>query len=141
MCWVSKKTPQRKIAEKDIKIFKICILSDIVGEVNSIYKHFHYILGKHYIQIVPLEAEECSIYRGYHSYSEEVVMCNQGRSLVILSKDSVQLEYINLNPTVVKVLGHIPKNAEYYINEWGECVSSEICLTDIEQLYVLENYK
>ena len=112
MCWSTTEPPKKLIAEEDIPIFKVCVESSRISDgtvVYSYFKYFPYNINEVYKlngQILPCNKGNCTeIDRGYHSYLE--TECK------------------------FKVSGYIPKGSEYYVNEYGECVSNSICLTKI----------
>lgn len=139
MCWTTFKTANKLIAEKDIPIFKVCVESSRISDgtvVYSYFKHYDYDLNKVYkldgqlsLNIRPSAID---IHQGYHSYLE--TECKFERHSVfnqwiVLDKDS---RYVcTYEGHSVRVSGYIPKGSEYYVNEYGECVSNSICLTKI----------
>lgn len=139
MCWTTFKTPKKLIAEEDIPIFKVCVESSRIKDDTVVYSYFKYCsydINKVYTLVdqIVLDVGTCStsIYRGYHSYLE--TECKFKKYLVfdqwaVINKNSRYIcSYVRY---AVKVSGYIPKGSEYYVNEWGECVSNSICLTKI----------
>lgn len=126
MCWISKTIPIKNIAEKDIICYKVFYIRDIILEQNKIqkiysqYRHFPYIPYKKQ-KYINLEIEnniiEKRITFGYHSYG---------------TLERAQYVVYNLffksNYNIIECI--IPKDSEYYVNNYQEIVSSNIIVTD-----------
>ena len=144
MCWTTFiKTPKKLVAKEDVLVFKVCVKSSRVNNgstvVYSYFKYHSYDINKIYILddqiILDKGTYSTNIYKGYHSYLE--TECKFEKYPVfdqwaVMNKNS---RYIcAYERYAIKVSGYIPKGSEYYVNEWGECVSNSICLTKIEKL-------
>lgn len=134
MCWISSGTSIRKIAERDFYVYKI-------GQVlwNTIFvsniKKYQYI-PKCPNRIIPLIVKTPCIgndiiQEGYHSYKWIALdsTCPGNRSLYLgnyIFSLKVSLEgykYCHIATFIV------PKGAEYFENEYGHIVSSDIIYT------------
>ena len=137
MCWTSRNGLIKLIASKDIKCYKNFRFEDITFKQKSI---FNFIIGKkkiiqlislfrkypyipykkqQFIDLKPIEIPTnpykfgYKINKGYHSYS---------------TIENAQKELFGLDEIIIKCI--IPKDTEYYINDYNEIVSSTIIVTD-----------
>ena len=166
MCWASKKA-NKKVADKNIPIFKVCsrttkkdIVLPIYRQHDGNFTYFVYKLGIIYKDHNALsdirKVDEgffsigyhydlgyYEINRAYHSYSLETVnikFCTDEGVLRIMHGETKLDTFWDRDegtPYFVIVEGYIPKGSEYYLNENGEYVSDAICLTNINDNYVL----
>ena len=146
MCWVSEKFPTRNIADNVITCYKVFNKEDIIWSKikspnmtlkNDKILKMSSLLRKH--TYIPWELNnvvnlycECSnsyryddptvwiIHKGYHSYAT-------------LDKAKIHTDPLRC---IIKCL--IPKDSEYYINEFNEVVSSNIIVTNQIIEYVLD---
>ena len=151
MCWrISfNKNPDdyRKIADKDITVYKIGYMTAECNFSGPLYKNFIYKpnvlnvgvkLSVEDKQILSFDKihYEYQINEGYHSYSDEcyikegyikgsIIIIPSGRFLYHLGYYRNALYY--RNTFIGKFI--IPKGTEYYTNEDGEIVSSNIIWT------------
>lgn len=134
MCWASDDTAIKKIAERDFYVYKIgrviwnnIFISDVRG-----YQYVPKVLNR----IVPLIAySPClGVYRidgGYHSYkwvALEDTYPNE-RCLCLGNYNPALKENISLYKGCCIATFIVPKGAEYFENEYGHIVSSEIIYT------------
>lgn len=129
MCWQSNKFPKRHIANEDITCYKIFSKRDIVWEttlytnikkmikVASLYRNYSYAPYKENPEVkLTYYRVDCItnwiINTGYHSY--------------ISLLDAKRHHCSNFN--IIECV--IPKNSFYYINNYGETVSSNLIVTD-----------
>lgn len=144
MCWLSdkKELTVAKVAGRNIPIFKICYIGS-EGRISSVYLNMPYELKKRYTRL-PLKVVENAVYgfrysinEGFHSYSPKTTVRREKdrnfHYLIINSRNGEFLDAFNRGE-VVRVNGYIPKGAEYVFNEFGEYVSTEIVLTEIENI-------
>ena len=139
MCWITFKTTNKLIAEEDIPIFKVCVESSRISDgtvVYSYFKYYCYNINEVYKLdsqiLVYNRSDYTEIYRGYHSYLETECKFEEYQPFsrwIVMDKDSRNI--CAYEPCAIKVSGYIPKGSEYYVNEYGECVSNSICLTKI----------
>ena len=148
MCWkiIKKnfdKNPEKyhRIADKDITVYKFGERTD-----DKFYPIFQYKYGyslnalNKEIRLVLEETDEFFggtrkiINSGYHSYSEEYFICINWVSHTCLS----EVASITSSNIIDKFL--IPKGTEYYENEVGEIVSSQIMWTG-ERYHINEQNK
>lgn len=143
MCWTSKKELTKLVASKDIECYKNFRLVDItfkqksifkfkfgkkkIIQLNSLFEKYLYIPynKQQTIDLKPIEVpynpynnvKNRSIYyridAGYHSYG---------------TTEKAQRNILFGDEVVVKCI--IPKDTEYYINDYNEIVSSTIIITD-----------
>lgn len=122
MCWVSYKPPVKKIAKKDILVYKfVNIRSYLTNRCISFFFNFTYILDMKYNTYIEIrkvgkgERYRWAGHEGFHSYYD---------------KKTALLEYelykINKFTSIVKCI--IPKGSEYYINEENEIISNSIII-------------
>lgn len=138
MCWVGK--CYVKIAKRDFYVYKLGYVSD--KGFNSLYQDFIYIPGvlnetvkmspiiPHYYSIYKLRKEQYGIiYEGYHSYRDIAMPYSD----LGLHSRTIYLgtiaENIRLNNSYSIATFIIPKGSEYYENNNGEVVSSNIIYT------------
>lgn len=137
MCWVGKCNV--KIAKRDFYVYKLGYVSD--KGFNSLYQDFIYIPGvlnetvkmrpliSNYSIYLLLEEQYGIIYEGYHSY-RDIAMPYSDLGLhsrtIYLGKIA---ENIRLNNIYSIATFIIPKGSEYYENNNGEIVSSNIIYT------------
>ena len=137
MCWYSKNELTKLVASKDIECYKNFSLAGITFEQKSIFNFkfgkkkiiqlvslitkYLYIPYKEqpFIDLKPIKIPTFpyefgyEIHRGYHSYS---------------TIENAQKELFGLDEIIIKCI--IPKDTEYYINDYNEIVSSTIIVTD-----------
>ena len=133
MCWVSNKAI-KKIAERDFYVYKI-------GQVlwNSTFisrcKYYHYVPKFHNIKIPLIVLTPCInvdlIQRGYHSYKWIAIDDSNPseRCLYLGNYDNALKEKLSLYEHCCIATFIVPKGAEYYENESGRIVSSDIIYT------------
>ncbi len=137
MCWAGK--CDVKIAERDFYVYKLGRVSD--KGFNSLYQDFLYIprvlnekvemrpIIPHYSIYKLLKEQYGIIYEGYHSY-RDIAMPYSDLGLhsrtIYLGKI---VENIRLNNSYSIATFIIPKGSEYYENNNGEIVSSNIIYT------------
>ena len=137
MCWVGK--CDVKIAKRDFYVYKLGYVSD--KGFNSLYQDFIYIPGvlnetvkmrpliSNYSIYLLLKEQYGIIYEGYHSY-RDIAMPYSDLGLhsrtIYLGKIA---ENIRLNNIYSIATFIIPKGSEYYENNNGEIVSSNIIYT------------
>lgn len=135
MCWTSNKA-ELKIAEEDIKVFKLCIF---IRSIISYYNGFTYELNKVYKlgeDIVPSFSTfnlEYEISEGFHSYANDCQISKRRWHYIVTSPTDKALDCYGKDDLVL-VRGYIPKGSHYYLNAYGEYVSDAICLTSIENI-------
>lgn len=138
MCWIGKNAC--KIARRDIVVYKI---GDIYKNIfTSLYQNYVYEIGKinKDVVLVPdmrynvngvfrIEDPLCAIYRGYHSYTS-ISMPYSGLSLysrtIYLGKRPHSMWLRNYYYLATFI---IPEGSNYFENDEGEIVSSNIIYT------------
>ena len=132
MCWASSNTAVRKIAERNFYVYKI-------GQVlwNGIFvsylRHYDYVPKFHNIKVplIILTPYINIIQGGYHSY-KWVAIDNSNpreRCLYLGNYDDALKENIALYEHCCIATFVVPKGSEYYENEYGHIVSSDIIYT------------
>lgn len=154
MCWridkkTFKKNPEKyhKIAEEDIVVYKFGLKID--GKFfPSYYPEFGYepnsINEKVSLKLIKKGGRVCLgtyydyIDEGYHSYSRECGIINSFYDIGVYSKNDSEK---NLDFYWCEGIGKfiIPKGSEYYENEDGEIVSSNIIWTG--EYHLISNIK
>ena len=142
MCWIGK--GPAKIAERDIVVYKLGYVIEATKEFRSLYQNYTYypkVLNK-VVTLVPVifttevsklqPSETGMIYEGYHSYKSMSLPFNglEASSRVILLGTIIK-ERISICNSYYIATFIIPKGSEYYINNRGEIVSSNIIYTGI----------
>lgn len=139
MCWIGKGPV--KIAEKDIIVYKLGHVFKSSGVFSSLYHGYNYHpkgLNKE-VNLVPIVCgrklsqlpSSCLgiIYSGYHSYrSISLSFMGLGSSSRIIFLGNIKDRISIWNGYYVATF-IIPKGSEYYENENGELVSSNIIYT------------
>lgn len=139
MCWVGKGPV--KIAEKDIVVYKLGYVLENSELFNSLYHGYNYhpkglnrtvtlapIVGS--ITLPHLSQFDVGIiYSGYHSYrSISLSFMGLGSSSRIIFLGNI-IDRISLYNDYYVATFIIPKGTEYYENNQGEIVSSNIVYT------------
>lgn len=133
MCWTGNDTAVRKIAERDFYVYKLGRASD--EGFCSLYQNFIYKpkeINKK-VELYPiqffLDESSCVIYEGYHSY-KDIAMPYSGLGFyyrtIYLGKIAEEIKLHNIYSIATFI---IPKGSEYYENDEGEIVSSNIIYT------------
>lgn len=141
MCWESNNIPEVKVAEKNIKTFKVMYRDLKYEELFSYFFYKLYSIGKITSKII-LSYEKfdssCYIHAGYHSYDINIKQkhyYDYKRGVYIVKIGNVEEYYIepfsNIFQTLCVVECTIPKGVEYYVNEYGEYVSEQIIVDKI----------
>ena len=137
MCYsaFTEKAKTKQVAEKDIKVYKICTSTDHV--VTSYYQKYVYVplkitheIGVTFVQKFGLNY----VVDGYHSYKSckwypRLFRCNE--YLCALIEDSYKAFYVRRNNPIVIAEFIIPKGTIYYENTKGEIVSNQIMFIGI----------
>lgn len=147
MCWKTYKgRPEKKKAEKDIPVFKICLKDRSSNGALPYYfidKEVYY-ENKTYHAEPYLYTERigigsyCTMYcisDGLHSYSANHILSDTKFGVQIITESNGNLGEYGRNYTCL-LLCTIPKGAEYYLNEYGEYVSNELVVKHILPLTV-----
>lgn len=133
MCWRSNDTVIKKVAKRDFYVYKIGRASD--KGFKSLYQNFIYepkeINKKVELNPIQFFKDESSyvIYEGYHSYKDITMPYSGLRSYyrtIYLGKIAEDIRLYNIYSIATFI---IPKGSEYYENDGGEIVSSNIIYT------------
>ena len=138
MCWVGKNAC--RIARRDIAVYKMGSISENI--FISLYQNYIYEIGKinkdivlipdmrdNINRVLKIEDHLCTIYRGYHSYT------NISMSYSDLGLYSRTI-YLGKLPHILWLKNYcyiatfiIPEGSNYFENDKGEIVSSNIIYT------------
>lgn len=116
MCWESNKLPVRRVARKDIHVYKI-VVGGNTGCTSAV-RNLYYEYNKIYTQEKPINVmllklnKEWIIEKGFHSYKT-------------YSKAKEEYHKLDINYHII-VQCIIPKGSTFYENENGEVVSDSI---------------
>ena len=129
MCWISKKKPERLVAKEDTTVYKIVqVFPD--NKIHSYYNEFIYELGQIYnteCNVEYFKQDEDDLYlinEGFHSYNyNPSIGYDTIKQSVIVGSKSME---VYSGPGVFGMLCIIPKGTEYYINDYGDIVSTSI---------------
>ena len=125
-----------KISNKDIIVYKFGFLNDKKNFFPYHYKDFVYIKNRDnpVLKIVLIEEEISNklffnIKEGYHGYSEncKIYFNNDKGKIYSLFYNEIACTPYNINSVIGMFL--IPKGIEYYENDNGEIVSSQLIWT------------
>lgn len=126
MCWSTYVPSPRQIAECDITCYKIMIQLES-GQFMSLFQHTLYTENMTSVHLEPKaffipQYDMCliEIDRGYHSYER-----------IELAKFSFKSNWISESDPLVIVECYIPEGSEYYVNLFGEIVSSNIKINKV----------
>ena len=133
MCWIGRKNT-KQVAKRDFYVYKVGLV--IGNTFTSLFQKYIYRI-KRSNPIIPLKPVEdkngiTTIETGYHSYKEVAIeFCQNPNFRDIYLGDAI-LGFVN----DLKLYSHlylgtfiVPKSSEYYINNRGEIVSSDIIYT------------
>lgn len=125
MCWYGSNI--KRIAEEDIKVFKVVNKKD-----TSQYYDFLYKFGQLYKSDINIDWEGLnntviSINKGIHSYDLNVKIEYFGYAIRAIKSKSGN-EILNMHENYIYKLVNctIPKGSIYYLNDEGEYVSNQL---------------
>lgn len=134
MCYkaFTKKAKTKQVAEKDIKVYKICTNTDHI--VVSYFRKYIYVPLEitHKINVTFVEEFGLNyIVDGYHSYKscKWYPYLSKYKELAVIVEDTYKI-YDYKSPVVIAEF-IIPKGTIYYENTNGEIVSNQIMFTGI----------
>ena len=134
MCWESKK-PVKKVADKDVHVFKICRMRKGYALPYYMTAKAKYVLGGTYDADWFEEPNYSNgafvINHGMHSFSCECSISHSISANIIKIrpfglKERIVLDWYDRAIGLCMMLCTIPKGEPYYVNEYGECVSRRI---------------
>lgn len=133
MCWIGRKDT-KQVAKRDFYVYKVGL---VMGNtfISLFQKHIYRI--KRSNSIIPLKPvkdnyEIIEIEAGYHSYKEvSIKFCQNLYSRDICLGDAINgfVDNLSLYSHLYLCTFIVPKGSEYYINNGGEIVSSNIIYT------------
>lgn len=134
MCWIGRKTT-KQVAKRNFYVYKVGLVID--NTFISLFQKYIYRIKRDntIISLKPVEVENgiVTIETGYHSYKEVAIEFSQDPYL----RDIYLGDAINGFVNELRLYSHlylgtfiIPKGSEYYINDRGEIVSSNIIYTN-----------
>lgn len=130
MCWTTSITPQSKLAEEDIPVFKI-----VGRRLQAYYRVFQYSIGEVFQTEISVPMySPCKVFyidKGFHSYSNQE--CKTAIT-EILSEPIITVFHVfhsglyrldsYIDACILECV--IPKGSIYYLNHKGEYVSNKI---------------
>ena len=141
MCWSSHSKKLRecyRVSEEDVKVIKVMLEKvDCVGQFYylSFFRGYVYMPKKTYVQPDAFsnnvtkhsDKVNVSIAIGFHSYSPKCKFIKNGDIVNVFSQDQWHLcEYYPLLDGIIFIDCIIPKGTPYYVNDFGEYISSNI---------------
>lgn len=134
MCWRGK--DDRKIAKKDIPVFKIVYKNPEVGLV-SCYRYFRYKVGSIYSSRIKKKSmvSHVCITNGLHSFSNSCKII-EGDRWIDINYKTLELDDYDKDGKLklYKLECVIPRGSAYYKNDHGEIVSSRLKILKAEKL-------
>jgi hypothetical protein len=129
MCWISKNKPERLVAKEDITVYKVVqIYPD--GKILSYFNDFPYKLGEIYNTVITVKHLKDGyndfyfVEQGFHSYNYHLKIGLDPFLNMPIAYDESSVRYYGSG--IFGMLCVIPKGAEYYVNEYGDIVSTSI---------------
>lgn len=129
MCWISNNKPNRLVAEEDITVYKVVQIA-LDDKILSYFNDFPYKLGEIYnttIAIKHYKDDYIDFYfieQGFHSYNYHLEIGINPVTAFPITNDQNGTSYYG--DDIYGMLCIIPKGAEYYVNEFGDVVSTSI---------------
>jgi len=147
MCWESKEL-KLLVSDGNVKVFKICLVSENGNNYFSYLYQFKYILNKEYHTELNIKKAinggQNYGNEGFHSYSAEHCKAENGwcdmmthgamsvQPKSVKSLKILDIYFVRRNKLPLALInGYIPKGAKYAINADGEIISDSIVLTDV----------
>lgn len=134
MCYkaFTKKAKTKQVAEKDIKVYKICVNTDHIA-ISYFQKYIYVPLEiTHEINIIFVEEFGLNyVVNGYHSYKscKWSSHLSKHKELIAVIEDTYKTYYPKSHVVIAEFI--IPKGTIYYENTNGEIVSNQIMFTGI----------
>lgn len=133
MCWIGRKNT-KQVAKRDFYVYKVGLV--IGNTFTSLFQKYIYRI-KRSNPIIPLKPVEdkngiTTIETGYHSYKEVAIeFCQNPNFRDIYLGDAILgfVDELRLYSHLYLGTFIVPKGSEYYINNRGEIVSSDIIYT------------
>ena len=130
MCWIGRKAA-KQVAKRDFYVYKIGLVRGNTF-ISLFQKHIYRI--KRNNPIIPLEPVKdnygiIEIETGYHSYKEVAIDFCHIRDIYLGDAINGFLDDLSLYSHLYLGTFIVPKGSEYYINNRGEIVSSNIIYT------------
>lgn len=129
MCWISNNKPERLIAKECITVYKVVqIYPD--GKILSYFNDFPYKLGGIYNTVITVKHLKDGyndfyfVEEGFHSYNYHLKIGLDPFLNMPIAYDESNARYYGVG--IYGMLCIIPKGAEYYVNEYGDIVSTSI---------------
>jgi hypothetical protein len=129
MCWISNNKPERLIAKECITVYKVVqIYPD--GKILSYFNDFPYKLGEIYKTVITVKHLKDGyndfyfVEEGFHSYNYQSEIGLDPFLQTPITYDRNGTKYYG--DAIYGMFCIIPKGAEYYVNEYGDIVSTSI---------------
>jgi hypothetical protein len=129
MCWISNNKPERLVAKEDITVYKVVQMYPD-GNILSYFNDFPYKLREIYNTVITVKHLKDSyndfyfVEEGFHSYNYQLEIGIDPYRNIPVADDKCGGEYYGVG--IYGMLCVIPKGAEYYVNEYGDIVSTSI---------------
>jgi hypothetical protein len=129
MCWISNNKPEQLIAKEDITVYKV-IQKYPDDKILSYFNDFPYELGEIYnttITVRHFKDDYNNFYfikSGFHSYNYDLEICIDPFITTPVLTDALETRYYGTG--VYGMICTIPKGTKYYVNEFGDVVSTSI---------------
>ena len=130
MCWISKNKPILRIAEEDIPVKKVL---RVVKDVHHFWEKHFYSPCFNVYEWTPGIIHEEEIGKVIDTPFSDYVICEGLHSCANITLHKGQA-YSSRPMFIVYVNEHIfnafiPKGSQYYLNEYGEYVSNQLCIS------------
>ena len=151
MCWNGATSTERtrRTAERDIRVLKM--VSAYKGKYYSYFRGFEFVVGETYKEDIEKPDYCGDVSKGMHSYMADAVKFKTEKnnsdqwSFWVCTEEQGMFEFYLFRDCIVSTyergamcVGNtciceftIPKGAEYYLNRFGEVVSSSITFTKV----------
>lgn len=139
MCWIGDLSSVAKIAEEDIKVYKIAVIID--HHLYSAIREYKYQLGiEEKANLSISRSYKLTITCGLHSYSEDCKIHDTCAEVGVIAKNSNYLTCCTYSKGTAymycKLECIIPKGAVYYCNRYGEMVSDRLLPIKVAEVYI-----
>lgn len=131
MCWTNKKA-EKKIANKDIEVFKIGHFRD--NMFCSLFLGFYYQLNQLYSTNIHIKVginNKIEGTQGFHSYNSSIVKLEVRPCAWYIYFRAIMLDCCFISNNFIKAECIIPKGSEYYENNMGEIISNQIVIKNV----------
>lgn len=121
MCWTSNKIPVKRIAVKDITVYKVLLYDSFEMQLYSPYFGQKVSVGQTVNADILMCQQDTDCYtidEGIHSYNK-LSRAREEMEILFMNRLDIDEQY-----DIYKCI--IPKSSEYYINQYHEVVSNHL---------------